>query len=45
MLESRRQPFEELITRIYPFSDTNQALRDWDANPGAFTKILVDMTQ
>jgi threonine dehydrogenase-like Zn-dependent dehydrogenase len=42
MLESRQQPFEELITRIYPFAQTAQALHDWDANPGAYTKILID---
>jgi threonine dehydrogenase-like Zn-dependent dehydrogenase len=43
MLEKRQQPFEELITRVYPVTQTAAALRDWDANPGAFTKILVDM--
>ena len=43
MLESRQQPFESLITKIYPLEQTAQAFRDWDAKPGAFTKILVDM--
>jgi threonine dehydrogenase-like Zn-dependent dehydrogenase len=43
MLESRQQPFEALITKIYPLEQTAQALQDWDVNPGAFTKILVDM--
>jgi threonine dehydrogenase-like Zn-dependent dehydrogenase len=42
MLEGRQQPFEELITRIYPITQTEQAFRDWDADPGAFTKILID---
>lgn len=42
MLESRQQPFESLITRIYPFETTGQALLDWDADPGAYTKILID---
>jgi threonine dehydrogenase-like Zn-dependent dehydrogenase len=44
MLEKRQQPFMELITRIYPFDETAQALRDWDAAPGKFTKILIDLT-
>ena len=43
MLESRQQPFEALITRIYPFAQTDRALSDWASNPGAFTKILIDM--
>ena len=45
MLESRQQPFEELISRVYPVEETARALAEWDANPGAYTKILVDMTR
>jgi threonine dehydrogenase-like Zn-dependent dehydrogenase len=43
MLESRQQPFEALISKIYPLEQAARALQDWDANPGAFTKILIDM--
>jgi threonine dehydrogenase-like Zn-dependent dehydrogenase len=43
MLEGRQQPFEELITRIYPIEQAERAFRDWDAEPGSFAKILVDM--
>ena len=43
MMEKRQQPFKELITRIYPFDETAQAFRDWDAAPGAITKILIDV--
>ena len=43
MLEGRQQPFEELISRIYPAGETARALAEWDANPGSFTKILIDM--
>jgi threonine dehydrogenase-like Zn-dependent dehydrogenase len=43
MMEKRQQPFKELITRIYPFDETVQAFRDWDAAPGSFTKILIDV--
>jgi len=44
MMEKRRQPFIELITRIYPFDKAAQAFCDWDAAPGNFTKILIDLT-
>lgn len=43
MLEARQQPFDALITRVYPLSQAEQAFRDWDANPGAFAKILVEI--
>jgi threonine dehydrogenase-like Zn-dependent dehydrogenase len=43
MLEKRQRPFKELITRIYPFSEAAAAFRDWDAAPGKFTKILIDL--
>jgi threonine dehydrogenase-like Zn-dependent dehydrogenase len=45
MLESRQQPFAELISKIYPVEETARALAEWDASPGAFTKILVEMTR
>jgi threonine dehydrogenase-like Zn-dependent dehydrogenase len=41
MLEVRQQPFTDLITRVYPFNETRQALHDWDAAPGGFAKILI----
>jgi len=44
MMERRQQPFMDMITRIYPFDETAQAFRDWDAGPGKFTKILIDLT-
>jgi 2-desacetyl-2-hydroxyethyl bacteriochlorophyllide A dehydrogenase len=43
MIEQRRQPFTDLITRIYPFDQTAQALADWDAAPPKFTKILIEV--
>jgi threonine dehydrogenase-like Zn-dependent dehydrogenase len=45
MMEKRQQPFMGLITRIYPFNETAQAFRDWDAAPGKFTKILIDVKE
>jgi threonine dehydrogenase-like Zn-dependent dehydrogenase len=44
MLERRQQPFAELISRVYPFAATGQALADWDAAPGQVSKILIDVT-
>jgi len=44
MLERRERPFANLISRIYPLADTAQAFQDWDAAPGKFTKILIDVT-
>lgn len=43
MLEQRRMPFGELISRVYPFANASQAFRDWDTAPGSFAKILVDV--
>jgi threonine dehydrogenase-like Zn-dependent dehydrogenase len=43
MLEARERPFEDLISRVYPFAETGAAFRDWAASPGKFTKILIDV--
>jgi threonine dehydrogenase-like Zn-dependent dehydrogenase len=43
MMERRQQPFTDLVTRIYPSNQAARALRDWDAAPGEFTKILIDV--
>ena len=43
MMEKREFRFENFITRIYPFDQARQALCDWDADPGEFTKILIEM--
>jgi hypothetical protein len=32
-----------LISKVYPFAQTTQAFSDWDADPGKFTKILIDL--
>jgi len=45
MLEKREFPFAELISKIYPFKDTASAFKDWDAAPGNFTKILIDLSE
>jgi L-galactonate 5-dehydrogenase len=43
MLEKRERPFTDLITRVYPFEETPQAFVDWNAAPGKFSKILIDL--
>ncbi|MCX7046862.1 MAG: zinc-binding alcohol dehydrogenase family protein [Candidatus Sumerlaeota bacterium] len=45
MLEERRMPFKDLITRVYPFDHTAQAFSDWNADPGKVTKYLVDVNK
>ena len=43
MLESGRYPIAETVTRTVPFAEAGQALADWSANPGAITKIHVEL--
>jgi threonine dehydrogenase-like Zn-dependent dehydrogenase len=43
MLAQRQQPFLDLISRTYPFTDGASAFYDWDAEPGKYMKILVDL--
>ncbi len=43
MLERRERPFAELITAVYPFARAAEAFADWDAAPGKFAKILIDV--
>jgi hypothetical protein len=37
-------PEDVIVDKVYPFDETAQAFRDWDAAPGNFTKILIDMS-
>ncbi len=43
MLEGGRFPTEQVITRVCPLAAAGEALADWDADPAAFTKILIDV--
>lgn len=43
MLISGRCPIEDTVTRTVPFAEAGQALADWSANPGAITKIHVEV--
>lgn len=43
MLERREKPYADMITRIYPFDKTPDALKDWSANPGVVSRFLIDI--
>jgi 2-desacetyl-2-hydroxyethyl bacteriochlorophyllide A dehydrogenase len=43
MLEKREKSFKRLISKIYPFDKTGEALQEWDQNTGKITKILIDI--
>ena len=43
MLEDKTINHQQLITKVYPMSETGQALKDWSENPSAFIKILIDV--
>jgi threonine dehydrogenase-like Zn-dependent dehydrogenase len=43
MLEERRFPVEQAVSLIVPLEDAPEALREWSANPGKFTKIMVTL--
>ncbi len=45
MLKSGEVPVEKMITRIYPFERTEEALKDWNAAPEGIHKILIDVNQ
>ena len=41
MLEAGKFPVDDVITKIVPLAEADDALQAWDANPPAFTKIIV----
>ncbi len=43
MLESGRYPVAETITRTVPFAEAGAALAAWSDNPGAVTKIHIEV--
>jgi 2-desacetyl-2-hydroxyethyl bacteriochlorophyllide A dehydrogenase len=45
MLQDGAFPAQETITHTMSFDQTSSALRDWDANPGDFAKIQVQVGQ
>ena len=43
MLEAGGFPVDDVITTVVPLDEAGEALRRWDEDPAAFTKILVDL--
>lgn len=43
MLEEGRYPVDDTITQTVPFGESGEALRRWSENPGAVTKIHVEV--
>jgi len=43
MLEKGRFPVDECITKIVPLEEAPRALKQWEADPAAVTKIMVDV--
>jgi threonine dehydrogenase-like Zn-dependent dehydrogenase len=43
MLEEGNFPVEDTITTVVPLDEAGKTLAEWDRNPGAFTKVLVEV--
>jgi threonine dehydrogenase-like Zn-dependent dehydrogenase len=43
MLEERRFPVDQAVSSIVPMEEAPAVLREWSANPGRFTKIMVTL--
>ena len=43
MLEKKEKPFNEMITKIFPFDKTPDAFKYWNDNTGSVSKILIDI--
>jgi threonine dehydrogenase-like Zn-dependent dehydrogenase len=44
LLRARHFPVADAVTRVVPLSEAADALRMWDADPGAVTRIQVDVS-
>ena len=43
LLEKKTFPVDEVITRVVPLAEAGAMLKEWSANPAAFTKIMIDL--
>jgi L-galactonate 5-dehydrogenase len=41
MFEMKEKPFTDLITKVFPFSESPEAFKYWDENTGEVSKILI----
>jgi threonine dehydrogenase-like Zn-dependent dehydrogenase len=44
-LEQRTFPVDDVVSKIVSLDEAGKAIEDWDKNPGAITKIMVDINQ
>jgi 2-desacetyl-2-hydroxyethyl bacteriochlorophyllide A dehydrogenase len=44
MLEEGRFPVDDVISAVVPMEEVPEMLRQWNANPAAFTKIMVQVS-
>ncbi|MDL7230688.1 zinc-binding alcohol dehydrogenase family protein [Escherichia coli] len=43
LMESGRYPVSNLVSAHYPLEQADHAFSDWASDPGAYTKILIDL--
>jgi threonine dehydrogenase-like Zn-dependent dehydrogenase len=43
MLEERRFPVEDAVSRIVPLEETPKVIAEWSADPARFTKIMIQV--
>jgi 2-desacetyl-2-hydroxyethyl bacteriochlorophyllide A dehydrogenase len=43
MLEERRFPVEDAVSKIFPMNEAPEALAAWSADPARFTKIMIQV--
>jgi len=43
MLEKKDKPYEDIITKVFPFEKTPEAFDYWDKNAATVTKILIEL--
>ncbi len=43
MFEAKEKPYADLISQVYPFDKTAEALAFWDTHTGLVSKILIDV--
>jgi 2-desacetyl-2-hydroxyethyl bacteriochlorophyllide A dehydrogenase len=45
LLETKKFPVNEVITKTVPFAEAGAAMKAWNDNPAAFTKIQIDVSR
>lgn len=43
MFEKKTMPFTDMITKVFPFSETSEAFKYWKDNQGIVSKILIEV--